>query len=398
MSIESLWLGRYALDLTRPLILKGNTLHKREGLLLALTDDKGRVSWGEIAPLPGFSVETLDEVQAQAIAFFSSLNNLSVLESFIDSPGLPLGAFKDTPSDLNSYPRLDWYALAPSLRCGLSMALERSRMDVSALSTPGHVWLNGLMTGHEDVLESARDFRARGYRSVKLKVGPGDMEEHIERVYQVREVLGDTIQLRLDANQAWDFDAAVAFAKKVLPCSIEYIEEPLACPERLPEFSMASAMPYAVDESVAPLLGPFYCGLRDHMSAISPAQANCRILLDYRTMKSVLFAAQAVILKPTLVGEFANLFYMAVALGRSNTHCVMSSAFESGVALTAYAQLGLKMNENDDVPMGLDTLGWLTEDVIRPKMIPKRGAWVLAGMDEALRNIDQSKLTEVYSV
>ena len=33
----------------------------REGVLIALETKNGQVGWGEVAPLPGFSQETLDE-------------------------------------------------------------------------------------------------------------------------------------------------------------------------------------------------------------------------------------------------------------------------------------------------------------------------------------------------
>ena len=33
----------------------------REGVLIRLESENGRVGWGEVAPLPGFSQETLEE-------------------------------------------------------------------------------------------------------------------------------------------------------------------------------------------------------------------------------------------------------------------------------------------------------------------------------------------------
>ena len=51
---------RYTLKLARP--LRGLT--ERSGLLLAITGADGCVGWGEAAPYPGLSQETLDESEA----------------------------------------------------------------------------------------------------------------------------------------------------------------------------------------------------------------------------------------------------------------------------------------------------------------------------------------------
>ena len=54
-------LYRYQLPLSQPIQFHEQQLTVREGLLL-----KWGSSWGEIAPLPGFSRETLAEAQAEA--------------------------------------------------------------------------------------------------------------------------------------------------------------------------------------------------------------------------------------------------------------------------------------------------------------------------------------------
>ena len=56
MEAKKVELFRY----NRPLL---NTI--REGILVKLTCFHGRVGWGEAAPLPGFSKETLADVEAE---------------------------------------------------------------------------------------------------------------------------------------------------------------------------------------------------------------------------------------------------------------------------------------------------------------------------------------------
>ena len=60
-------LYRYQLPLTHPLTFHNQTIEQREGLLLHWGS-----SWSEIAPLPGFSRETLAEAEQETIAFLSA--------------------------------------------------------------------------------------------------------------------------------------------------------------------------------------------------------------------------------------------------------------------------------------------------------------------------------------
>ena len=85
-----------------------------------------------------------------------------------------------------------------------------------------------------EVLEEARRMRDTGYRSVKLKVGARTIAEDATLVRALGEELGDGISPRLDTNRAWGYEEAAEFLRDA--ACFEYIEEPLADPERLPEF------------------------------------------------------------------------------------------------------------------------------------------------------------------
>ena len=53
---------RYRLPLVAPLVLPSGTHTEREGILLRLRAADGTEGWGEAAPLPGYSPDTLDDV------------------------------------------------------------------------------------------------------------------------------------------------------------------------------------------------------------------------------------------------------------------------------------------------------------------------------------------------
>ena len=64
-----------------------------------------------------------------------------------------------------------------------------------------------------------------GWTHLKLKVGR-DLEDDIRRLRTVREVVGDTITLMVDANQVWEPAEAVEWMKSLAEFDLWFIEEP----------------------------------------------------------------------------------------------------------------------------------------------------------------------------
>ncbi|MFM9093065.1 MAG: o-succinylbenzoate synthase, partial [Verrucomicrobiota bacterium] len=55
---------RYLLPFRVPVRTAHGVWTHREGLLLRIEDDAGRCGWGECAPLPGWTAETVDAAAA----------------------------------------------------------------------------------------------------------------------------------------------------------------------------------------------------------------------------------------------------------------------------------------------------------------------------------------------
>lgn len=77
----------------------------------------------------------------------------------------------------------------------------------------------------------ARELRGyvedRGYRAVKMKVGGAPLAEDLERVRVARQAVGPDVALMVDANQAWDFETALAFSRAAAAYDLRWIEEPV---------------------------------------------------------------------------------------------------------------------------------------------------------------------------
>lgn len=359
MSSSLIEIFRYDLPLARPLHIQDQEVTRRTGLILKFGLDEPDLGYGEIAPLPGLSRETLDQALESAIRWSGLLGRLP------KDPGereQALAFLQDTPSVAFGI-ECATFGFRHSIGSPYALGLfSKSRRSVS---------VNALISGTLDnAVEQALAVRDRGFRAAKLKVGRQTPETDVETVWQVREALGDAVALRLDANRAWDLDAAVTFARGAQDCRIEYLEEPLASPEHLREFVRRTGVPVALDETLMEQ-GSFQGFLHDK---------------DW---------VKAVVLKPTVlggIGRCGQLAYDALEFGITP---VVSSCFESGLGLIALARFASALT-TEDIPAGLDTYDWLGEDVLSRRFTISNGSLDLDELDECAATLNTAALEQVY--
>lgn len=324
---------RYRLPLAEPLTLAGRVVQERRGVLVRIDSDSGASGWGDVAPLPAFSLESLEDAETELTALREMLR------------GAELHSFGCDPE---SRPEIETVPLAsPSVRFGLETALASLSARVETGAGSGLPWfdgavpVSGLLAGSgTQVLARASRLRDTGVRAVKLKVGTRPVAEDIALVLAVRAALGDGVALRLDANRSWELELAVRFGRSIRDAGIEYLEEPLRDPSRLEDFFDATGIAVALDETLLEL---------------RPDDLEARR------------AIRAVVLKPTLLGGAGRAReWIARALGM-NIRPVVSGCFESGVGMLALAALAWS-STGDAVPAGLDTYRWLGADIVRPRI------------------------------
>jgi O-succinylbenzoate synthase len=345
VTIADARLYRYRLPLTEALPVGDRTLTERCGLLLCVTGEAGEEGWGEVAPLPGFSPETLEEATAQARRVRAVLPGLGVPEADLDAA-------------LRAVPAENWSSsvrfAAESAVVELIAAVRRTTVARVLGGHTGTVAMNALIPSSEVDLDAAADrIRRAGYRAVKLKVGRADIETDARRVRQLHGGLGGDVALRLDANRKWTREEAVAFAEALGGVPIEYVEEPLSTPTDLPSFANRTGLPVALDETT-----------RERSPEEVPADLPVR----------------AVVLKPALLGGIANTRRWAEWARHRNAEPVISASYESGVGLRMLVALAASFSE---APAGLSTYDRLTADVLRPRL-------PLAGADVEVARVGRS--------
>lgn len=356
MTITETELSFYRLPLTEPLPVEGHTLTERRGLLLRVKGSGEAEGWGDAAPLPGFSVETLEEATADARRVSTVL------------PETELPA--DAPDDF--FDRLP-ASLSPSVR----FAVESAVVALCAASGRTSVldgWdgardtvpLNGLITDPTvDLGEEVERIRDVGYASVKLKVGREDADVEAACTRRLHELLGPDVNLRLDANRGWTYDDAIAFANALGDVPLSYVEEPLRDPTRLADLVDVTGLPVALDETTRET-GPDALTDAAHL--------------------------EAVVLKPTLLGGIAAARRWARWARTRDVQPVVSASYESGVGLRMLVYLAASLS---DAPAGLSTYGHLDTDVLHPRL-------PIDGAEVSLRElcgstVDPSALTPIAS-
>ncbi len=78
----------------------------------------------------------------------------------------------------------------------------------------------------EDTLEEAMEYHGLGFRVLKVKTGH-DVDIDIERMAKLREVFGDVMTVRVDANQGYSREDLQKFYDQTKSMNIELIEQPV---------------------------------------------------------------------------------------------------------------------------------------------------------------------------
>lgn len=298
-------LYHYRLPLVRPLVLRGRREMARQGLLVCVEGQ-----WGEIAPLPGFSRESLAEAMTETLDCLRTLHQ-----------GKPAS------------PRL------PSVQFGLDCARRcwPPRLD---LPLPDSYQLI-----HDFPLEQPGGERAWPPRlptKAKLKVARHPMDDELALIRRLCARY-PTLKLVLDANQGWTREQAMTFCDRLEANRIEYLEDPCADFEDIAFVAAHTGIPVALDE----------------------------LLVQGKPWEPIAQLV-ALVLKPTLLGSLAHSEALATQARKLELQIVISSSFESDLGLDQLARLATEWAP-EQAP-GLDTRHWLAHGLLdshgQPRLEP----------------------------
>jgi len=258
--------------------------------------------YGEVAPLEGLSIETAQQVEDELIEVCVKINEFESL----------LGG------------KLDH---VPSVLFGLEQALldlknNGDKILFPSKFTTGHelIRTNGLIwMGNPDyMINQINEKIHQGHRCIKLKIGSLDFEEEFKIIQEIRNVFGfSEVEIRLDANGAYDSEEAMEILERLAPLEIHSIEQPIAAGrwDEMTSLCQMSPIPIALDEDC---IGAITIDDKENLlDEISPA---------------------FIILKPSLVGGFRQAEEWIELAEQRDIGWWITSALESNLGLNAIAQ------------------------------------------------------------
>lgn len=140
---------------------------------------------------------------------------------------------------------LDLRAKAISLPVHRLLGAVRERMPAYY---SGALWID---VGLDELQRTAQRIVEKGFRAMKLRVGPGTLASQIERVRVIREAVGPGITLMVDVNQRLDENGAIRLGRALEEHGIEWLEEPVPAWDHAAEARIAAVLdvPVASGES-----------------------------------------------------------------------------------------------------------------------------------------------------
>ncbi|MDO5736573.1 MAG: o-succinylbenzoate synthase [Propionibacteriaceae bacterium] len=250
----------------------------------------------------------------------------------------------------------------------------RAALEAATLGFPGavrtEVPVNAIVPALAPDAAAAR-VRASGCSTAKIKVAePGEsLDDDVARVAAVREALGPTGKLRVDANGGWSLQQAVTSLSELEQFGLEYAEQPCAGLEELVELRRmlhhrGIPVPIAADESIRRATDPLR--VRDAG------------------------AADVAILKVQPLGGVRACLQLAEILGMP---VVVSSALETSVGLRAGVALAAAL-PHLPYACGLETGSLLLDDVAVAPLRAEGGVLPVTGLSVDAAALERTRAEE----
>ncbi len=247
MNIQQVETFRTAVPLSKPFKTALRTVYVAEAVVVKITCDTGLVGWGEAPPTHVITGDSLDSVE---YAIKQILKPTLLNADLLNYEPLLQKLHKALVRNTSAKAAVDmaiYDCLAQHSRLPLYQYLGGAK---SELETDFTVSVNSPKEMGEDALL----YLERGFRVLKVKVGKGDMATDIARIREIRNRVGEKVEIRLDANQGWTAKEAIRGIRKMedLGLNVELVEQPVVAHdvEGLKQVTDAVETPIMADESI----------------------------------------------------------------------------------------------------------------------------------------------------
>jgi L-alanine-DL-glutamate epimerase-like enolase superfamily enzyme len=244
MSTLDFTLGRHEVNLSAPFITALRSVEKYTVITYTVSDGSGVSGVGEAVATPAIVGDSLDEINADlSEAITPALADIKDLEEALTI----LAPLHVTPSSKAAADMALHTFFAAKAGISLSTLLgskvERIKTDVTVP-----------ISSIDQLDQIVRDRVDQGFTSLKIKLRAISLSENILIMQKIRELAKPGISLRVDPNQAWDYEYAKDFliALDKLDILIDYLEQPVGRDniDDLARLSGLGLAPIMADESL----------------------------------------------------------------------------------------------------------------------------------------------------
>jgi O-succinylbenzoate synthase len=274
----------------------------------------------------------------------------------------------DGPAEWSPFLEYDDAEAATWLACTLEQGFGQAA--VPPATTPALIAVNGTVPAMDPADIPSYLEQIGSPSCVKIKVGgPGSTRaSDVARVRAVREALGVTGRIRIDANGSWTLDEAEHAVREMEPFDIDYVEQPV--------------------ESVSDM-----AVLRMRIQRLGIAVAADESIRRSSDIDTVLEAeaCDVVVIKVQPLGGIQRALEIIAKAQDAGCEVVVSSALETSVGLHYGARLQ-QILMNTGLPVhdaGLGTASFLTADVVHQPLLADGGTLTLTPLEldhESLRH------------
>lgn len=318
---------KYILNFKRPSGTSRGVMTEKETWFLIL-ENQGKQGIGECGILRGLSVDDRNdyEEKLQWLCQNIHLDKTVLLHQLMEFPSLQFGL----EQALISLEAVDTFELFPS----------RFTSEEAPITINGLIWM-----GDETyMLEQLHQKLEQGFNCIKMKIGAIEFKKEIAILESIRkEFSKDQIELRVDANGAFDPKEALQKLDILHSFQLHSIEQPIKAGQwqEMANICNRSKLPIALDEE---LIGIFNVTEKEQLlQTINP---------------------HFIILKPSLVGGFMGSEQWIEIAETNGIGWWITSALESNIGLNAIAQWTYTLETI--MPQGLGTGSLFTNNFESP--------------------------------
>jgi len=314
---------KYILNFKSPSGTSRGIMSEKETWFIIL-EDQGKLGIGECGLLRGLSIDDRPdyEEKLQWVCQNIHLGQEQLWDALIAFPSIQFGIEMAFLSLQSKTP----FELFPS-------AFTRGNKDIRI---NGLVWM-----GNEAFMKTQIEEKLnQGFTCIKLKIGAIDFEKELELLRYIRQHFdANTIEIRVDANGAFNSQEALEKLNQLAVFELHSIEQPIPKnnSDLMANLCKKTPIPIALDEE---LIGVF--------------EASEKVAL----LKKI--QPQYIILKPSLVGGCKGTLEWISIANSLNIDWWITSALESNIGLNAITQFTFTLQ--NPLPQGLGTGGLYTNN------------------------------------